>query len=305
MKVFERFPFGHLDDIGGPIVRRIWPSQPAWAVASISEADAAFFAGLVIATRPAKLVEIGVASGWGSCILLDALANAGLPESELHGVDIAERFFYDASYATGQCVAEVMPERAGRYHLRTGVTIGECTADIGSGVDFAFIDAHHMHPWATLDLLAVLPLVVPGNWVAMHDLSLSRKEDQEHRNRGPKYLFEGWEEDKVHSTQEPTMAGAIRIPDDPRRCLPLLLDIAYTPWELAVEARACDAVCNVIEGAYGATWAARFRRAFEIGNYHVAKVHSPDIDQLRRQLAAPRTGARGLMRRVLFRARNA
>src|SRR6185437_9162851 len=97
MKMFHQFPFGRIDSIGAPVVREIWPRRPAWAVASISDMDAAFFAGLVIETRPRKLVEIGVASGWGSCVLLHALKKAGVEGSEIHGVDIADRFFYDAA----------------------------------------------------------------------------------------------------------------------------------------------------------------------------------------------------------------
>ena len=304
MQTFQRFSLGHLDEVGAPVVRELWPRQPAWAVASISEMDAAFFAGLVIETRPHKLLEIGVASGWGSCVLLRALEAANVRNAEIHGVDIAERFFYDATYATGQCVGEVMPHWLDRYHLRTGITIGEGAHEIGVGVDFAFIDAHHMHPWATLDLLAVLPFIKPASWIAMHDLNLSRKEDQEHRNRGPKYLFEGWDDDKLHSTQEPTMAGAILVPDDPATKLPLLLDILYTPWELPVDTRVSDAVCEIVASAYGVEWAGRFRRAVEIGNYHVSKVQSPEIDDLRRQLAAVRSLSHGWVRKLL-RARNA
>ena len=304
MTPFQQFPYGHADALGSPLVHELWPKQPAWAVASISVDDAAFFAGFVVETRPQKLVEVGVASGWGSCVLLHALRSAGLDASELYGVDVEDRFFYDAAYATGQCVTEVMPECAPRYRLLTGVTIGECAPQVGGGVDFAFIDAHHMHPWATLDLLAVMPFMKPGSWVALHDLNLSRKEDQEHRNRGPKYLFEGWDGDKAHSTQEPTMAGAIRLSGNPSGHLPLLLDILYTPWELPVEARATEAVSAVLEGAYGPSWAAKFRRAVEIGNYHVNKMNSPDIDDLRREIAALRAGPRGWARRIL-RERNA
>jgi predicted O-methyltransferase YrrM len=304
MRTFQRFVTGHIDDVGAPVIEKLWPLRPAWAVASISERDAAFFAGLVIETRPAKLLEIGVASGWGSCVLLEALRSAGLPSSELYGVDIAERFFYDAHYATGQCVSDVLPECRPRYHLTTGTSVGECAPTIGDAIDFVFIDAHHMHPWATLDLLAVLPFVEPGTWIAMHDLNLSRKEDQEHRNRGPKYLFEGWDHDKIHSTEEPTMAGAILTCDDAASHLPLLLDILYTPWEIAIEQTVSEAVCSIIAHAYGETWAARFRRAIEIGNYHVGKLHSPDIDRLREEIAALRSGGGRWIRRI-FAGRNA
>jgi len=304
MKLFEQFARGHVDRLGAPIAEDLWRRQPRWAVASISDMDAAFVAGLVKQLRPRKVVEIGVASGWGSCVILAALEAAGIDNAELHGVDIAQRFFYDPAYETGQCVREVVPHWLDRYHLTTGVTAGHCVRDIGAGIGFAFIDAHHMHPWATLDLLATMPFLDASSWVALHDLNLSRKEDQEHRNRGPKYLFEGWDGDRMHSVQQPTMVGAIRMPEDAASALPGLLDTLYTPWELPVEPHASEAVCGIVEETYGREWGSRFRRAVEIGNYHVNKVHSPDIDELSRQLATLQARSLGWARRLL-RKRNA
>jgi predicted O-methyltransferase YrrM len=298
VELFKQFAYGDIDRAGRSVVDAMWMRRPAWAVASISDMDAAFFAGLVIETRPRKLVEVGVASGWGSCVLLEALRVAGLTASELYGVDISDRFFYDQTYATGQSVREVFPEHLPRYHLLTNMTIGTCAPKIGDGIDFAFIDAHHMHPWATLDLPAVMPFMSPASWVALHDLSLSRKEDQEHRNRGPKYLYEGWDGDKAHSVQKPPMAGAIRLSESPLSHLPLLLDVLYTPWELTVDAGATESVCAVIETAFGQDWAGKFRRAIEVGNYHANKMHSPDIDRLQQQLAALRAGGGGLIRKL-------
>ncbi len=291
MKLFEQFQLGQLDGIGRPLVDEMYKRRPAWAVASISEFDAAFFAGLATTVRPKKVVEVGVASGWGSAILLQALAQSGCADSQYFGVDIAPRFFYDAGYATGQAVQEVVPKLANRYRLLTGRVIAEVVTDIGGDVDFAFIDAHHMHPWATLDLLSLLPFILPGGWVALHDLNLCRKEDQEHRNRGPKYLFEGWEDDKAHSIQVPTMAGAIRIGGDPSKHLPLLLDILYTPWELPVEDRFLVPMVSLVSKHYGPEWGAKFQRATEVGNYFANKMHSRDIDALAAEVGRLRAAA--------------
>ena len=82
------------------------------------------------------------------------------------------------------------------------------------------------------------------------------------------------------------MAGAIRLGPDPAAHLSLLLDILYTPWELPLDPRVPEQVCGVLREHYGEEWAARFRRAAEISNYHVNKVHSPDIDRLQAELAA-------------------
>lgn len=305
MKLFEEFTIGQLDGIGRPLVDEMYKRRPTWAVASISDFDASFFAGLLIKTKPKKVVEVGVASGWGSVILLEALSRSECLDSQYYGVDIAPRFFYDEKYATGQAVQEVVPELVNRYRLLTGRAIAEVATEIGGDIDFAFIDAHHMHPWATFDLLSLLPFLKPGTWVALHDLNLCRKEDQEHRNRGPKYLFEGWEEDKAHSMQVPTMAGAIRIGDDPGKHLPLLLDILYTPWELPVEERFLAPLVALVSKNYGIEWGEKFQRSTEVGNYFANKMHSRDIDALAAEVARLSTAATakvgGIFSRILGR----
>ncbi|WP_315385740.1 class I SAM-dependent methyltransferase [Microvirgula aerodenitrificans] len=291
MKIFEQFSHGSLDRVGQPLTDAMYRQRPKWTVASISEYDAAFFSGLVMAVKPRKIVEVGVASGWGSVMLLKALEAAGVEDHHYIGVDIAERFFYDANYATGQAVGEVVPSLASRYHLLTGRSIAEVAPELGGGIDFAFIDAHHMHPWATLDLLSLLPFLVPGTWVAMHDLNLCRKEDQEHRNRGPKYLFDAWDDDRAHSVQVPTMAGAIRIGAKPEDHLPLLLDVLYTPWELPVEERFLAPLVAMLTKHYGDEWGAKFQHATEVGNYLSNKMHSRDIDALTADISRLRNSA--------------
>jgi predicted O-methyltransferase YrrM len=296
MKVFEQFKLGELDKKARPLVDEMYKKRPGWTVASISDYDASFFAGLIMAVKPKKIVEVGVASGWGSVILLKALSESAVNDYQYFGVDIAERFFYDSNYATGQAVAEMVPMLQSRYELITGKSIVEVAPNIGKKVDFAFIDAHHMHPWATLDLLSLLPFVNPGSWIALHDLSLCRKEDQEHQNRGPKYLFEGWEEDKAHSVQVPTMAGAIRIGDNPAEHLPLLLDILYTPWELPVEQHIIDSLVHLISTEYGSDWGGKFQRAAEVGNYLSNKMHNRDGNTIPANASLLRAAAKRMAR---------
>jgi predicted O-methyltransferase YrrM len=307
MKLFEHFAYGELDKLGHSIATTLYQQQPPWAAAaSISTYDAQFLAGLVLAIRPLKVVEVGVASGWGSVVLLKALEESGLTNYQYLGVDLVDRFFCDPTYATGQAVQQVLPALADRYQLMTGRSIAEAGPDIGGGTDLAFIDAHHMHPWATLDLLALLPFLSPGSWVALHDLNLCRKEDQGHQNRGPKYLFEGWEGDRAHSIQVPPMAGAIHIGAAPVDQLPLLLDILYTPWEMQVEQRFLAPVSRLISDTYGPEWGEKFRRAMEVGNYFVGKMHSPDINALtaeRAKLRAERPKNRGFFKRLKKRLR--
>jgi hypothetical protein len=266
MKNQDAFPYGYLDELGRGDALQWMALRPAWAVASISEYDAAFLYGAVTEVKPIKILEVGVASGWGSCIIMHALKSAGVDNFAFHGVDSVARFFYDEKYATGQCVAQMMPECLSRYHLITGCVIADAIQAIGPDIDFAFIDADHMHPWASMDLLAILPYLKRGACVALHDLSLCRKADQLHKNRGPKYLYEGWEGEKMHSVEYPTMIGIIRAEADGTEMLGTLEDILYTPWEVPIDPARLDRIAVLVDRAYGSEWGERIRRAGEAGN---------------------------------------
>lgn len=299
MKLFQQYAPGVLDQVGNPIAQQLYPKRPDWAVASISEQDAAFFSGLVQSIKPQKVLEIGVASGWGSVVLLESCREFSNENFEYVGIDIASRFFYDADFATGQAVEEISPDLLPIYRLITEKSAGQAMLDVDDGIDFAFIDAHHMHPWATLDMLSILPFMKKDSWIALHDLNLSRKEDQAHKNRGPKYLYEGWVGDRLHSTESPAMAGAIKIEGDSEQYLDVLLDILYTPWELPVEQQHILPIIDIIKRSFGSEWADKFSRAAEIGNYLAHKIHSQDIDTLSSEVSRLRNALENKGRDIL------
>lgn len=164
----------------------------------------------------------------------------------LTGIDISPTYYLDPARATGAVVTEVLPEHAGRFTLRTGRCAFEVTKDLGP-LDFAFIDGHHKHPWAMLDLIALLPRLKPHAWVALHDVNLCRKPSQNHSNRGPFYLYHMWPGAKLHSTQEPTMIGAIQMEADPMVHLPLLCEMLHTPWEVALSEAQIAALVSFAE----------------------------------------------------------
>ena len=234
--------------------------RPKWAQGTISDYDAQFLAGLVTFANAENAVEIGVASGWSSAVLLTALSKlAG--KRRLTGIDLSPTYYLDDSIPTGRAVQEIVPNLASNYHLLTGRLAFDVMPEIGK-VDFAFIDGHHMHPWATLDMLSILPFIDRGRWVAMHDLNLCTFERHRHMNRGPFYLFYMWPDQKLHSTQQPTMIGAVIIDRPPADYLPTLLEILYTPWEVDVDPADLARLAALISAHFGEEWSAKFSGAF-------------------------------------------
>lgn len=238
--------------------------KPAWVGGQISPNDATFLSGLVQTLQPRKVVEIGVASGWSSSILLRSLESRSLSYSVV-GVDLCPDYYLDKTMRTGSVVEIMTPNLVGNYQLLTGNLAFEVMAEVGQA-DFAFIDAHHMHPWATFDLIAVTPFMKKGAWVALHDINLCRLERHKHMNRGPFYLYYLWPDTKLNSTQEPSMIGAIKFNKDPKEYLSAIFEILCTPWEVPIERATVERLGEYIGVHFGKEWAHRFSSICEIAN---------------------------------------
>ena len=234
--------------------------RPEWVKGKISEYDSRFLAGVLNFANPQNAVEIGVASGWSSVVMLTALSNLS-GQRTVTGIDLSPDFYLDRSIPTGQAVQDAVPELAANFRLLTGRLAFDLMPEVGK-VDFAFIDGHHMHPWATLDMLSVLPFIERGRWVAMHDLNLCTFERHKHTNRGPFYLFYMWPDQKLHSTQQPTMIGMVVIERAPADYLPTLLEILYTPWEVDVDPVDLARLTSFIGDHFGDEWSSKFSDAF-------------------------------------------
>ena len=239
--------------------------RPAWVGGNISESDQPLLIGLTKLLQPRKVVEIGVASGWSGCLFVDAL-RSNRQSAEYIGIDYSPTFYLDKSRKTGAALGELFPDpdHGVACRLLLGAVAVDVLDAIGPGVDLAFIDGDHHHPWAVLDLLSLLPVLAPSAYVLMHDLNLSTFERHKHANRGPKYLYEGWPLEKLHSSQKPPMIGAIKMPVQvDAGLLTRLLDIVYTPWEVAVDASVLDKTATVLGKQFGNDWGRKFKAAFD------------------------------------------
>lgn len=204
--------------------------SPAWATGNVSQNDAAFLTGLVQEAAPDAVVEIGVASGCSSAVLLHALASVhGTPDPSnpwLYSFDAIDYCYFDPLRRVGEAVDELAPGLKSAWRLTIDQALAARRVLRGREVSFAFIDANHCHPWPTFDLLALLPVLGRGAWVALHDIRLSQLSSKpEYQAHGAEYLFNEWPWTK---RTEPfgRNIGAIRL-DAPRDeivdyCLELL-----------------------------------------------------------------------------------
>ncbi len=221
--------------------------RPKWGRGMITAGDARFLHDLIVTIRPHVAIELGVASGCSSVAILEAIRGCHRNSDEvwLHAFDIADRCYFDPSRPTGAAVGELTPWNLPHYRFTVGDVLQAQRLLTGLGARFAFIDGNHLHPWATADLLGLLPSLAPGAWVALHDIRLPLIEGRQGaRGHGPRHLFEMWPGEKLQGGTNENI-GAIRLPADVRDVPAILQRSLQQPWESALPEEMCSTLSIV------------------------------------------------------------
>lgn len=136
-----------------------------------------FLCGMLRKVRPTKMLEVGVAAGGTSCVVLEALqllCNQDNTESELYSVDLSTYLYNDSSKMTGYMV-ENMRGRITKVRHSTyyGAMLPEYISQIGGDIDLLLLDSAHVMPGEILDFLLALPFLKNNATVIVHDIMLS------------------------------------------------------------------------------------------------------------------------------------
>ncbi|MFT3829173.1 MAG: class I SAM-dependent methyltransferase [Opitutaceae bacterium] len=208
---------------------------PEWTKGKISHEDACFLAELLESGLSRPMIEIGVASGWSSAVLLHLLQRCPPADGDqvwLHSYDVGEWCYFDRSRRVGAAVREVAPLLESHWRLHVGNAIDAGLRHREQKADVAFIDADHRHPWATVDLLALLPALAPNAWVALHDVNLPEiAAEPEWRVYGPKHLFDLWPWEKRLAEGRQRNIGAVRVPAEHGQVRQFCATVFDRPWE--------------------------------------------------------------------------
>jgi len=212
-------------------LRALYP-PPSWVRGATAEYDAEFLLGLVTAQAPTRIVEIGVAAGVSSAVLLYALDTLPEPSSRsLYSCDVQPECYFDARRATGEIVGTMYPQPVAAWTLNTNVDTRRLAGVLSpASIDLTFIDANHAHPWPLLDLLHMTVLAKPGSWVALHDINLPAIAPA-HAPWGAKLLFDEWPFEKVVGGGSRRNIGAVKLPHDFTLLRPLAHSLLDRAWE--------------------------------------------------------------------------
>ena len=136
----------------------------------MTEFDSAFLCGLLEKFRPKKILELGVASGGTTGIILNCLENIG-KKYEMFSVDISERYYIDPQYKTGFLTDSIKKNlKIGTHKFYLGTTLPFVIDEIGDDIDFLILDTIHTLPGENLDFLVTFPYLKSDAVVCLHDV---------------------------------------------------------------------------------------------------------------------------------------
>lgn len=142
----------------------------------MSEFESAFLAGLLYKFKPKKIVEVGIAAGGTTAIILQTLEDIKSLDSSydylLFSVDLSESYYRDQSRVSG-FLGDQMASIIGtnNYKKMTGKVLPERIEEIGGEIDFVILDTVHALPGEVLDFLAIFPFLSSNAIICLHDLT--------------------------------------------------------------------------------------------------------------------------------------
>lgn len=140
----------------------------------MSREDHGFLCGMIKAKRPRKIVEIGVAEGGTTGVIMQCLSMLNM-ESSVYSVDLNQNYYRDTFLKTGYEYEKLMEFIKGRskHEFLLGKTIAGRIETIGRNIDMVIIDTMHILPGEILDFLAVFPFLSPNAVVLLHDINFN------------------------------------------------------------------------------------------------------------------------------------
>ncbi len=135
---------------------------------SLSEQE--FLAEIILQYKPKKVLEVGVAAGSSSVIMLEALKSIS-DDFDFYSVDFREQYYRDESKKSG-FIVEQYPELLKKRNFFTGGYVGLFLEEIGADIDLCLIDTVHLLPGELFDFIMILPYLKKEAIVIIHDINL-------------------------------------------------------------------------------------------------------------------------------------
>lgn len=145
------------------------PNEP-----EMTDVESAFICGFIKSINPKRILEIGVAAGGTTAIIIQCLDLLKMNDScELVSVDLSEKFYRDQKKETGFIAKELSDKLQNKVKHRCffGKVLAERMEELGDNFDLVILDTVHFLPGELLDLPLILKLISPNGKIIVHDLA--------------------------------------------------------------------------------------------------------------------------------------
>lgn len=224
--------------------------QYTTAKIEMSYFESSFLCGLIRKYRPCKIVEVGVATGVTSSVILNCLSKIGL-KSEVISIDLAENYYRDSKLKTGFAIEELNPfiESNVNHRLLTGKVSADVLDQIGKDIDFLILDTTHSLPGEILDFIACFPYLTNDAIVVLHDTvynHIHRKNHDPRNGFATKLLFDTVVaekilcEDHTRIAKQPNIT-AFRCTDDTKKYINNVISSLTITWSYLPSREMLDA----------------------------------------------------------------
>lgn len=136
----------------------------------MKEQEHAFLCGLIRECKPNKVVEVGVAGGGTTAVIMKCLELVN-PLAKMFSCDLNINCYRREGKRTGFQLEEVKSQLSNykNHSFLLGGVLPQFTDKIGDGIDLCVLDTTHAMPGEILDFLAILPYLNNQAIVILHD----------------------------------------------------------------------------------------------------------------------------------------
>ena len=108
--------------------------------------DMAFICTLIKKYRPKKILELGVAAGGTTAVIMSCCRMLRI-EPSIHSVDVSEYYYRDRKKKSGYIAEDYAQENEYKnFYLYRNSFYLNCSEQIGDGIDMVIIDTVHSLP---------------------------------------------------------------------------------------------------------------------------------------------------------------
>ena len=137
----------------------------------MSRDDHGFLSGLIRIKSPKKIVEIGVAEGGTTSMIVKTLELIG-NKAEMYSIDLGTTI-PNSKFPKGHLYTELIGgSEVVDHRFLLGHTAAYHLENMGGDIDFVIIDTMHMLPGEILDFIAIFPYLSEDAIVVLHDVNL-------------------------------------------------------------------------------------------------------------------------------------